>query len=302
MTAPRPRSTRDVLCIGSVLWDVIGRSRDTLRIGSDMPGRISRIPGGVAMNIAMTLRRFDMTPILLSAVGRDPEGEELLAASVRLGIETSYVYRSEELPTDRYMAIEDANGVVAALADAHSLEAAGANILAPLRDGRLGSEGQPYSGLVALDGNLTEALLAEIAESPLFTATDLRVAPASPGKAKRLRPLLGCPRGVLYVNLEEAGLLAGQRFSSAAEAGTTLVDNGATRVIVSDGGRTAADCTRDRVTTATPPKVQVARVTGAGDTLMAAHIAAETEGQDPQMALECALAAAASYVSGDVLA
>ena len=48
-----------------------------------------------------------------------------------------------------------------------------------------------------------------------------------------------------------------------------------------------------------PPKVTVTRVTGAGDTFMAAHIAAELAGTDRAAALERALAAAAAYVSGE---
>ncbi len=65
----------EILCIGSVLWDVIGRSASAMRQGSDVPGRITRLPGGVAMNIAMTLVRFGMTPTLLTAIGRDAEGD-----------------------------------------------------------------------------------------------------------------------------------------------------------------------------------------------------------------------------------
>jgi sugar/nucleoside kinase (ribokinase family) len=48
-----------------------------------------------------------------------------------------------------------------------------------------------------------------------------------------------------------------------------------------------------------PAEVMVTRVTGAGDTFMAAHIAAEAAGADPGAALERALVAAAAYVSGD---
>ena len=33
-----------ILCIGSVLWDVIGRSASHMRQGSDVPGRITRLP------------------------------------------------------------------------------------------------------------------------------------------------------------------------------------------------------------------------------------------------------------------
>ncbi len=293
--------TPDILCIGSVLWDIIGRAPAALRLGSDVPGRITRLPGGVAMNIAMTLRRFGLTPALLSAIGRDAEGDELLATCDRMGLDTRLLYRSDDLPTDRYMAIEGANGLIAAIADAHSLEAAGDKILRPLSDGRVGSADAPYPGLIALDGNLTEALLAEIAASPLFAAADLRVAPASPGKAMRLLPLLTHPRATLYVNLEEAGLLANARFATASEAAAALLARGANRVLVTDGGGPCAEAAAGAgVITDTPPAVMVTRVTGAGDTFMAAHIVAERRGETRPVALSHALRAAADYVSGDI--
>ena len=81
-------SRPDIICIGSVLWDVIGRSASVMRQGSDVPGRISRLPGGVAMNIAMTLARFGMAPALLTAIGRDVEGDELIAACRARGLIT----------------------------------------------------------------------------------------------------------------------------------------------------------------------------------------------------------------------
>ncbi len=311
--APAHPSETRILCIGSVLWDIIGRSPSHMRLGSDVPGRIARLPGGVAMNIAMTLRRFDLRPSVLTAIGSDPEGDELIAACERMGISTAHVYRSPDLPTDRYMAVEGGNGLISAIADAHSLEAAGARILAPLLDGTLGSAETPWSGLVALDGNLTEALLAEIAASPAFGAADLRVAPASPGKAERLLPLIAHPGATLYVNLEEAGLLCHARFADAPEAARALLARGARRVLVTDGSRTAADgqsraaetgagtatSPDDQVICADPPEVLVTRITGAGDTFMAAHIAAEAAGAARADALEQALRAAADYVSGD---
>ena len=226
----------DILCIGSVLWDVIGRSASHMRQGSDVPGRITRLPGGVAMNIAMTLRRFGLTPALLTTIGKDGEGVELLHACKSMGMNCDYVYISEDLPTDRYMAVEGANGLIAAIADAHSLEASGDKILRALADGVLGSTDQPYSGVIALDGNLTLALLEEIAVSPLFASADLRVAPASPGKAERLAPLLAHPNATLYVNIEEAGLLCQTVFQTSNQAATALIGRGAHGVMVTDGG------------------------------------------------------------------
>ena len=57
----------DILCIGSVLWDVIGRSASVMTRGSDVPGRITRLPGGVEMNIEMALARFGLPPHPLSS-------------------------------------------------------------------------------------------------------------------------------------------------------------------------------------------------------------------------------------------
>ncbi len=288
----------DILCIGSVLWDVIGRSPLAMRQGSDVPGRITRLPGGVAMNIAMTCARFGLTPALLSAIGRDAEGDDLIAACQARGMITDTVYRSDDLPTDQYMAVEGANGLIAAIADAHSLESAGAKILTPLKDGTLATPDAPYQGPVALDGNLTVELLNEMATSPLLAQADLRVAPASPGKARRLAPFLSHGRGTLYVNLEEAGLLCQASFDSSMAAAHALVTRGAARVLVTNGGETAAEATGDDVISATPPQVLVTRVTGAGDTFMAAHIAAELQGAGRDSALKRALEAAATYVSG----
>ena len=286
----------DILCIGSVLWDVIGRSETAMRQGSDMPGRITQLPGGVALNIGMALARFGLKPALLSAVGRDVEGDELIRACEVRGLTTSLIYRSEDLPTDRYMAVEGSNGLIAAIADAHSLEAAGDKILRPFSDGSLPS---PFTGAVALDGNLTVDLLSQMAKSPLLAEADLRVAPASPGKALRLSPFVTARRGTLYVNLEEAGLLCQTQFPASDQAARGLLERGAVRVVVTDGGNPATVGQQDGLITQAPPSVHVARVTGAGDTFMAAHIAAELKGHPAETALSEALQAAALYVSGE---
>ena len=289
----------DILCIGAVLWDIIGRTPAAMAPGEDLPGCITRAPGGVALNIAMTLRRAGLTPALLATVGRDAEGEDLLATVSARGLDTRFVHRVPDLPTDRYVAIEGAQGLVAAIADARSLEAAGEAILAALADGRLGSAAAPWTGLVALDGNLTPALLAQIAVSPLFARSDLRIAPASPGKAERLRPFLARPGATLYLNLTEARTLAERAYRDTPAAAAGLAAMGAHRVCVTDGPRPLAAALDGHLLSLAPPEVPVRRVTGAGDTFMAAHIAAERSGLPPEPALARALAAATAFVAGD---
>lgn len=290
----------DILCIGSVLWDIIGRAAVPLAPGGDVPGRITRLPGGVALNIAMTLGRLGLRPGLLTAVGRDPEGDELVAACAARGMVTDYIHRTAR-PTDVYMAIESDQGLVAAIADAHTLEAEGAAILAALSNGRLGAPNAPWAGMIALDGNLTEALLTEIAGSALFERADLRVAPASPGKALRLVPLLTHPGATLYVNRAEAGLIGACPEATAPEAAEALLARGAGRVLVTDGANPCAlGVAGEGIRVAEPPQVTVRRITGAGDTFMAAHIVAERHGASAGVALQAALQAAADYISKDV--
>jgi sugar/nucleoside kinase (ribokinase family) len=301
MTLPIPPPAPDIICIGAVLWDIIGRAPTAMHYGADVAGRITRLPGGVAMNVAMTMRRFGLVPTLLTAIGQDAVGDELIASCEKMEIDTSYVYRDSGLPTDRYMAVEDINGVIAAIADAHSLETAGADILTPLMDGRLGSAENPWTGLIALDGNLTEALLAEISVSPLFAAASLSIAPASPGKAERLRSLIPHPRATLYLNLEEAGLLCHGKFSDSETAAQAMLALGARRVIITDGPRGCSDALAgEGILTDHPPQVRAGRCTGAGDTFLAAHIVSERAGKSRAEALSSALEAAAIYVSGEV--
>lgn len=287
-----------ILCIGAVLWDVIGQTARPMKAGYDVPGRITRRLGGVALNAAVALRDTGLRPVLLSAVGRDAEGAALIAACERLGLDCSVLTRPDGLPTDHYMAIEAAGTLLGALADARTLETVGEAILSPLRDGRLGSAAAPWPGAVVLDGNLTEELLGIIRADPCLAAADLRAAPASPGKAARLIPLFGHPGLTLYVNRIEAGLILGRDFEDAPAAAAALFAESHARVLVTDGPAPAAYHGPEGALSGQPPVVEVVHVTGAGDAFLAAHISAERAGADPAAALQAALQGAAAHVSG----
>ncbi|MCT4332433.1 PfkB family carbohydrate kinase [Paracoccus sp. YLB-12] len=287
-------SRPDILCIGAMLWDVIGRAPRRMAPGADVPGRIRHIPGGVALNVAVALLRWGLAPAVLSAVGRDPEGAALVAEAERLGVITGWLSRDTGLPTDCYMGIEDSQGLIAAIADAHSLEQAGDAILAPLSADLAG-----WTGAVVLDGNLTEDLLSAIARDPRLALADLRVVPASPGKAERLEPLIAARRGCFYLNRLEAEILAGRACPDAATAAEAVVARGAARVLVTDGPHPAAEAIANGPTlTLPPPPVSVARVTGAGDCFLAAHLAAGLSNQPREAALRQAVEASAAHVSG----
>ncbi len=292
MTSPAP-----IHCIGSVLWDIVGRSDRHMKAGHDVPGRIIRIPGGVMMNIAMALRMHDVPVSLLTSLGADPAGRDLLQEATQRGMETALVHISDSHPTDQYMAIEGSNGLIAAIADAHSLEAEADAVIAPMRDGRVGTVDAPYDGMVVCEGNLPQATLDYMSGAAEFSKVDVRLAPASPGKAERLKPFFKHSKATFYVNLIEANILLGTKLATAPEAAAAMVNAGVFRAAVTDGPNMTAIADDRGVQSALPPAVTVLRVTGAGDVFMASHIAADMRGLTGAEALHFALTHTATYIS-----
>lgn len=288
-----------IICIGAMLWDVIGRSPRRMNSGEDVGGRIRRVPGGVALNIALALARQGLVPVMLSAVGRDVPGDMLISETERRGLDTSHLRRDENLPTDMYLGIEGPDGLIAAIADARLLEAAAAAVLTPLREGPLGTSSDPWPGVIVIDGNLTLNAISALARDPCFARAQLRVVPASPDKATRLWPMLTHPNAIFHLNLPESEALTGRSFNDAAAAAEAILALGATRVVVTNGPHAAADAWRKHGTISqTPPQVTPARVTGAGDNFVAAHLAAELAGVTRERALAAAVQTSAAYVAG----
>jgi sugar/nucleoside kinase (ribokinase family) len=266
--------------------------------GSDKPGKIIKIPGGVALNLAMALQKNGFNSSLLSAIGADNDGDQLIEQIKLRGIDTEHIYRAKSLPTDKYMAVEGANGLIGAIADTHTLERCEKYILSPLKNGKLYKLNEPWAGIIVLDGNLTENLLNKINSDPLYRNVDLRIAPASPGKAARLRTCFNGNVRTVYMNLEEANLIVNQNFNESCSAAIALLNAGFKRAVVTNGGNKVTVAEKDSQITITPPNVDVVRVTGAGDVFMASHIQAELIGKQKETAINFALNQTAKYISG----
>src|SRR5690348_14643263 len=98
------------LVIGSAGIDVKGRTDDTLKPGTAIPGRVRNSVGGVARNIAENLARLEVPVILLSAVGDDTSGLRVLDECRAAEINCDYVRIVPESRTGTYMAFLKENG------------------------------------------------------------------------------------------------------------------------------------------------------------------------------------------------
>jgi len=288
----------EAICVGSVLWDVIGRTNQSIRRGDDIGGFIKRLPGGVAFNIAQNLVNLEINPCLLGFLGNDSAGIQLASYCQNLGINTDYIYRSDNFTTDNYLAIEDNKGVVAAIADAHSLESVGYEILKPLKNKHFSSSLKTNRLPLIVDGNLKSDLLNNLAADSFYEKFDLKLVPASPGKASRLTPFLTKGNVTLYLNLSEAQILCGINFSDTVGAANELIRYGVGKVIITNGQHKVSMASRATgVLSVTPPQIKFKRLTGAGDAFLAAHVKAEMLKYDPEQCLEFAVEKSVKYIS-----
>lgn len=86
-----------VLCIGEALWDVL-------------PG--GRVPGGAPMNVALRLGAFGCRSRLLTRVGCDEAGRDLVAYLDGLGLDTRFVQYDSRWPTG-YVAVDTSDALAA---------------------------------------------------------------------------------------------------------------------------------------------------------------------------------------------
>lgn len=98
------------LVIGSAGLDVVVRARDELRSGTSNPGKFRVSPGGVARNVAENLARLGEEVILLTALGEDDQGKQVLDATEICGVDVTRVIQTPDFPTGSYLAILDAQG------------------------------------------------------------------------------------------------------------------------------------------------------------------------------------------------
>ena len=103
-------SESPVLVIGNAGIDVIGRFQNQSQSGSSNPGHIRTSFGGVARNVAENLVRLDQPVTLLSVVGCDSAGDDLLDQLNNVGVDVSAVLQTDDYSTGTYLGIVNSKG------------------------------------------------------------------------------------------------------------------------------------------------------------------------------------------------
>ena len=248
---------------------VVGESVIDVVVAPD--GSTAYHPGGSPANVALALGRLGHRPRLLTAIGRDPHGavigDWLTASDVELDPHSWTTH-----PTSTVVAHVEAKG--AASYDSHVHWNPRPPTPAPVDFVHVGSiSATQEPGDLIVEGVVQQAL-----RDGALLSYDPNVRPALVIDEHRTRAVmlaLVANSDLVKVSDEDLAWIApGQ---DAHEAARTLLRRGPAMVVLTRGDRGASAYTRHGVISELPPPVAVVDTIGAGDTLMAALIAAMVE-------------------------
>jgi pseudouridine kinase len=278
-----------VVCvIGSAAADIKARMARPALETTDVPGRITLTPGGVARNIAENLARLGADAIFIGAMGDDAQARSVIEQSRAAGVDMRPILRSD-LPTASLAVTLDVQGSqIAGVFSGEILETLTPSDLRPHLDAIRSA------GALIADGGLPESVLVHLSETissgSLFCCT-----PGSAALASRLRPIFGrCD--LITCNHLEAEAVTDRPIASpdqARRAAQAVVARGAKRAVITLGprGLAYADASDSGTLPALPTRLVDA--TGAGDALAAAMVFALLQGDSFATALWQGLRAAA---------
>jgi fructokinase len=267
---------------GEILWDCLPSGRHA---------------GGAPFNVTAHLAQLGATASLVSSVGRDALGDEILKVARDKGVNTEFVTRARVgLPTGTVLVTIDANGNAS-----YELvqPAAWDEIMVPQEalDAISKSRALIFGSLAGRSPYNVEQLnrLLELKGPLKFFDVNLRPPFADPALVIELAKRAD----VIKLNDDEVGRLASwvrtgeatpnlpRTAEAVAEACAAIaVKTDTCRICVTRAADGAALWEKGKLVCAPAPKVTVKDTVGAGDAFMAGLMVGLTRGIDPQKVLE----------------
>ncbi len=280
--------------IGGANVDLKARSTDRATSHTSNPGHASMTPGGVGRNIAENIARLGDRVHLVSVVGRDAMGDNLLEHTATAGVRVDHVMRTDR-PTGTYTAVLDADGeLIVAIADMEAIT--------ELRPDRLQSARDiiATAGVLVIDGNLD----LDTFDYALDLAAGVRTVfePVSVPKATRLRDAIDGRVYAVTPNRDELAALTQLPTRTDRQLQTAmgyLHDRGVELVWVRLGERGSLLSTVNETIEIPAVATTVEDVTGAGDSMLGAFCHMLLRGSSPDEAARFGHAAAALTIASE---
>jgi pseudouridine kinase len=262
-------SLSHILVIGAASVDVKGRAYRNLQPGSSVPGDVTVSFGGVGRNVAENLARLGQPTILLSAVGRDPFGAQILERTATAGVDVSKVIIHPDHHSAAYVAVLDEGGSQALAVDEM-------DIMDLVTPAHIYAQRGLFKGaaMLVLDANLSPRALAAAIRIARRYDVPVAVDPTSTTLAPKLKKHLA-DLAMLRPNVVEAEVLCGHPIlgrSEAMAAAQELVAHGVDTAIITLAEEGLCYSTSRESGYIPAIRCEVVDYTGAGDALTAAVV------------------------------
>ncbi len=287
-------SEHEVLIIGSASVDVKVEVEREVQWGQSNPAPIRWGWGGVARNLAENLARLGVDVRLITAVGDDQSGRQLLAHLHGVGVETDQTLVIEGGKTAAYVALSRPDeGLWLAFDDMACIEAITAGYI--YRHRGLFKEAE----MICIDANLTPKALATVFRLAERYDVPVCADPTASILAPRLRPHLD-RLALLTPNRSEAGAILGYPIPDEEEAlrdaVRRLTREGVGLAVITLGAKGLIYATPSESGHLPTFTHEIVDLTGAGDALTAAIAYGLLEEMPPSEAVRLGLAAAAQTI------
>lgn len=266
---------------GEILWDCLPSGRHA---------------GGAPFNVTAHLVQLGGSASLISAIGNDPLGDEILQVAKDKGVNTEFVSRHPKLATGTVQVTVDAKGN-ATYEIVQPVAWDEIAVPAEARDGVANARGFIFGSLACRSLENIRKLhgLLQLSGPMKFFDVNLRPPYADPECAVKL----AARADVIKLNHEEVGKLAAwietgsvtsetpMDADSVARAASVLAEKTNTpRICVTRAENGAALWDHGTLVSAPAPHVEVKDTVGAGDSFMAGLMIGLTHGLDPQVVLD----------------
>ena len=267
-----------ILVIGGTNMDIGARPFGALQPHDSLPGAVTKTPGGVGRNIAVTLSQLGHRVIMLTAVGNDADGRELLSLGESAGLDLSHARVLDDTPTSLYIYVSDGKGEIQwAVCDASASDRIDRGYLAENADLIRGA------AAVLIDTNPPESAIVYAAETAAEAGVPLFVDPISAAKASKVSSILSYIT-VIKPNKQEAQVLYGRpllTMNNAEDAALFLLEEGVKEVYLTLGKNGVVAGMAGQPLLSLPGYARhLVNTSGCGDAFLAAVLHAYLQGQD----------------------
>jgi len=273
-----------VVCFGEILWDILPAGAK---------------PGGAPMNVAYHLRKLGISPALITRIGKDQWGRDLLTLMNEQKINTDFFQLDENLATGVVNAKINLNNEVT-----YDIvkPVAWDNIMWQNGMGTLISEGSYFVfGSLASRSEVSRNTLFQLIEKAKYRVLDINL--RAPHYSKDGVEQLMAKANLLKLNHEELKLIGGWYTNAGSDIklikailGKFNID----KVVVTKGAEGAILFCNDVLYTYPGIKITVADTVGSGDSFLAALLHGFINNKKPEQALQfaCAIGALVATYSG----